>query len=138
MSDLKTQKTRASVKKFLDGVGDEQRRKDCRALARLFEEVMKEKPAMWGPGIVGFGTYHYRYASGREGDWFQAGFAPRKDSITIYAMPGFDGYEELMAKLGRYKTGKACIFVKKLEDIHLPTLKKLIRKSAAHTKKIHA
>jgi hypothetical protein len=92
-------------------------------------EITGEEPAMWGSSIVGFGSYHYVYASGREGDWFLTGFAPRKQALTMYIMSGFSEYDELLEKLGKFKTGKACLYVKKLDDIHLPTLKKLIRQS---------
>ena len=134
---MKTKKTRQSVKAFLDGIEDDKRRADSRALTKLLEDVSKEKPALWGHGLIGFGTYHYKYPSGREGDWYLTGLSPRKQALTIYVMPGFEGYDELMAELGEYKSGKSCIYVKQLEDIHLPTLKKLVRKSIAHTKKLY-
>jgi hypothetical protein len=100
----------------------------------MMEAVTKAKPAMWGTSIVGFGSYHYVYDSGREADWMLTGFAPRKGNITLYIMAGFDRYEELMARLGKHSTGKSCLYIKRLSDIHLPTLKKLIAASVKHMK----
>ncbi len=90
---------------------------------------------MWGSSIVGFGNYHYKYESGREGDWFLTGFSPRKQNLTLYIMPGFAQYDELMKKLGKHKTGKSCLYIKSLEDINLPTLKQLIQQSVKHMTK---
>ena len=95
----------------------------------MMEEITGDKPKMWGPSIVGFGTYHYKYASGREGDWPVAAFSPRKKDLTLYFMPGFDRSTELMEKLGKHSTGKSCLYIKRLSDIHMPTLKKMIKKS---------
>ena len=134
MAELKTKKNKQSVKAFLDTV-DDKRKEDCQAIARIMEDITGEKPAMWGPSIVGFGSYHYKYESGHEGDWFLAGFSPRKQALTLYLMCGFEGNEALMDKLGKYKTGKSCLYVKSLSDIHMPTLKQLIRKSVASLKK---
>ncbi len=135
MGEPKTAKTKASVKQFLDGIEDDQRRADSVRLAKLLEELTGEKPAMWGPSIVGFGSYHYRYASGREGDWPLTGFSPRKQALTLYVMSGFEGEADLLEQLGKFKTGKACLYAKRLDDLHLPTLKKLVRKSVAHMRK---
>ena len=135
MSDLKTQKTRQSVTRFLADIEHELRRKDCRAVVKIMREVTGKKPAMWGPSIIGFGSYHYRYASGREADWFLAGVSPRKQSLSIYIMSGFTGHTALMKKLGKHKTGAACLHVNKLEDIDLDVLAKLIKKSVAHLEK---
>ena len=99
-SQLKTQRTRASVKAFLDGVTDEKKRKDAYAISSLMQDITGEKPAMWGSSIVGFGSYHYKYASGQEGDWPLVGFSPRKDNLTLYIVPGFKDYTELLGKLG--------------------------------------
>lgn len=137
MAELKTQKTKMSVSAFLNAIEDPQRRADCKAVAKIMQDVTGEKPALWGPSIVGFGTYHYVYASGRTGDWPLTGFSPRKQNLTLYIMAGFDGYPELMAKLGPHTTGKSCLYVKRLSDLHQPTLKKLIRQSVAHMKKRH-
>ncbi len=135
MAELKTQPTRASVAAFLAAVGDEERRKDCRTLVRLMKEATGAPAKMWGPSIVGFGSYHYVYDSGREGDWLLVGFSPRKQDLTLYIMAGFDRYDELMAKLGRYKTGKSCLYLKRLADVDLKVLKALIAASVRHMKK---
>ena len=129
MAEPKTKPTQASVKEFLNQITDKERREDCFAVAKIMEEITGEKPKMWGPSIVGFGTYHYKYASGREGDWPVAAFSPRKKDLTVYLMPGFDERTELMQKLGKHSTGKSCLYIKRLSDIHLPTLKKLIKVS---------
>ncbi len=135
MAEPKTKKNRKSVEKFLDGVESEQRREDCFTVLELMQKVTGCKPAMWGDSLVGFGSYHYKYASGREGEWFVTGFSPRKQDLTLYIMSGFSKQGELLEKLGKFKTGKACLYVKKLEDIHLPTLRKLVKESVAYMKK---
>ena len=132
MAKLKTQKNEANVDDFINSVDDERKRQDCVAIIDLMREVTGEEPAMWGPSIVGFGSYHYKYASGREGDWFLTGFSPRKQALTLYIMSGFKKYESLLAKLGKYKTGKSCLYVKKLDDVDIPTLKELVKQSVAH------
>lgn len=134
-SALKTVKNRASVKEFLDAVADERRKKDARAVAGLMEDVTGEKPAMWGSSIVGFGSYHYKYASGQEGDWPLVAFSPRKDNLTLYLMPGFEEDHDLLGKLGKHKTGVSCLYLKSLDDVHLPTLKALVRQSVKRLKK---
>ncbi len=136
MSELKTQPTKASVEKFINQVPDEARREDCRQVARIMEEITGEEPTMWGPSIVGFGTYHYKYASGREGDWPIAAFSPRKQDLTLYLLPGFTEQADLMKQLGKHRTGKSCLYIKRLSDVHLPTLKKLIRESVKRMRKI--
>jgi hypothetical protein len=133
---LKTQKNKASVKKFLDKVPDERRRNDAHAVSSIMEDITGEKPAMWGAGMVGFGSYHYKYDSGQEGDWPLVGFAPRKDSLTLYIMPGFKEYRGLLEQLGKHKTGVSCLYIKSLDDVHVPTLKSLVRQSVKHMKKI--
>ena len=135
MAEPKTKKNRKSVEKFLDGVESEQRREDCFTVLELMQKVTGCKPAMWGDSLVGFGSYHYKNASGREGEWFVTGFSPRKQDLTLYIMSGFSKQGELMEKLGKFKTGKACLYIKKLEDIHLPTLRKLVKESVVHLKK---
>jgi hypothetical protein len=135
VAEIKTKATTASVAKFIAAQPREETREDCRTLIAMMEKITKAPPKMWGPSIVGFGQYHYKYASGHEGDMCIAGFSPRKQALTIYIMPGFDRYPELMAKLGTYKTGKCCLYVKRLSDIHLPTLRKLVATSVAHVKK---
>lgn len=136
MAELKTKQTNASVEKFIKQVADETRREDCRQVARMMEEITGEKPKMWGPSIIGFGTYHYKYASGHEGDWPIAAFSPRKQDLTLYLMPGFEQHRELMEKLGKHSTGKSCLYIKRLSDVHVPTLKKLIRESVKQMRKI--
>ena len=135
MAELKTKKTAASVKDFLNSVPEERKRKDSFALLKLMQEISDAKPAMWGPSIVGFGSYHYKYASGREADWPLAGFSPRKQDLTIYITAGFDGYGELLGKLGKHKTGKACLYINRLEDVDLSTLKELVRRSVEHMRR---
>jgi hypothetical protein len=132
LADLKTQPNDRSVEDFLNRIEDENKRLDSFKLLELMQSVTGEQPRMWGDSIVGFGSYHYRYASGREGDWFLAGFSPRKQSLTLYIMAGFDQYQSLMAGLGRYTTGKSCLYVKKLDDIDYDTLRELVRLSAEH------
>jgi hypothetical protein len=135
-SALKTQKNKASVQEFLDTIADERRKKDARAVSALMEEVTGDKPAMWGTSMVGFGSYHYKYDSGQEGDWPIVAFSPRKDSLTVYIMPGFAEYTELLEKLGKHKTGRSCLYIKSLDDVHLPTLKTLVRQSVKHMERI--
>ncbi len=136
MSELKTKPTNASVEKFLNQVADETRREDCFKVAKMMEEITGEKPKMWGPSIVGFGSYHYKYASGQEGDWPIAAFSPRKQDLTLYLLPGFQEHADLMEKLGKHSTGKSCLYIKRLSDVHAPTLKKLIRESVKRMKEI--
>lgn len=132
MSELKTQPQDGSVEAFLDGIENEGRREDCRAVAQLMREVTGEDPVLWGPSIVGFGSYHYRYESGREGDWFLTGFAPRKTALTLYIMAGFPRFDELMERLGRYRTGKSCLYVNRLDDVDLDVLRELVTRSVEH------
>ena len=129
MAEIKTKPSEQSVTDFLNKIPDAQRRADCFAVAKLMEEITGSKPKMWGPSIVGFGSYHYKYASGREGDWLITGFSPRKQDLTLYIMMGFEKHAALMKELGKHKTAKSCLYIKKLSDIHLPTLKKLIKAS---------
>jgi len=135
MAELKTKQNDASVEKFLDGVADEKKRNDCLTVLEIMKQVTRSEPKMWGTSIVGFGSYCYRYESGRELDWFLTGFSPRKEALTLYFMPGFKGQGELLKKLGKHKTGKGCLYIKRIEDVDLPTLKKLIQQSVAHIAK---
>lgn len=137
MADLKTKKNNTSVTAFLNKVKNKQRREDCFEVLELMKDITNEEPKMWGSSIVGFGSYHYVYASGREGDWMVTGFSPRAQSLTLYIMAGFDRYEELMQKLGKFKTGKSCLYLSKLEDVDQSVLKKLIKASVQHMKKRH-
>jgi len=134
MAELKTKPTQASVKDFLNQIPDKERRDDCFAIAKIMEEVTGDKPKMWGASIVGFGTYHYKYASGREGDWPVTGFSPRKKDLTLYIMMGFEKHADLMKQLGKYSNAKSCLYIRRLSDIHVPTLKKLIKSSVKDLK----
>ena len=132
---LKTQKTKASVAQFLNAIDDPDKRRDAKAVAKLMKDITGEKPAMWGTSIVGYGSYHYTYASGQSGDWPLTGFSPRKRELTLYITDGFSGHKSLMKKLGKHKTGKSCLYIKTLEDVDLDVLRQLITKSVAHMKK---
>jgi hypothetical protein len=134
MAELKTKQNAASVEKFLAKVTPESKRKDALVILELMKKVTKEEPRMWGTSIIGFGSYHYKYASGHEGDSFLTGFSPRKQNLTLYIMPGFDAYDDLLSKLGKHKTGKSCLYLNSLEDIDLPTLQKLIQQAVAAMK----
>jgi hypothetical protein len=138
MAALKTTPNDQSVEAFLDGINDEKKRQDCYRILELMKQVTGEEARMWGDSIVGFGSYHYKYASGREGDWFLTGFSPRKQAITLYIMAGFEQYDGLLNKLGKYTTGKACLYIKKLEDIDTNTLVELVKQSVAHMVKIYS
>ncbi|MDJ0653178.1 MAG: DUF1801 domain-containing protein [Xanthomonadales bacterium] len=135
MAGNKTHRNTQSVDTYLASVDNEQRRRDSLEVLEMMRDITGMKPEMWGSSMVGFGSYHYRYDSGREGDWFLTGFAPRKQALTLYIMDGFAGQDALMEKLGKHKTGKSCLYINKLDDIHRPTLRQLIRKSVTHLKK---
>ncbi len=137
MAELKTKPNQQSVTEFLASVEDEQKRADSYALLELMQEVTGEPPRLWGDSIVGFGSYHYRYASGREGDWFLTGFSPRKQNLTLYIMAGFDRYDALLEQLGKHKTGKSCLYIKRLEDVDRQALRKLVEESVQHMKKTY-
>ncbi len=137
MAELKTKPTKANVSQFLKGIEDEQKRRDAREVLALMKEITGKRPKLWGTSIVGFGTYHYKYQSGREGDWPVTGFSPRKQNLTIYIMPGFSRYPSLMKKLGKYKTGKSCLYLKKLEDVDLKVLRQLVSQSVKDMKKMY-
>lgn len=138
MAELKTKPNQASVKAFLASIQDNQKRKDALAVLKMMQDATGERPKMWGPSIVGFGKYHYKYESGREGDWFLTGFSPRKQALTLYIMSGFQRYDELMRKLGKHSTGSSCLYVKKLSDLDPKVLKELIRESVNQLKKTQA
>ena len=129
---MKTRPTDVSVVGYLAGVENETKRNDCLTLVDLMERVTGEKATMWGSSIVGCGSYHYRYASGRQGDWPLTGFAPRKQDLTIYITSGFGQYGDLMARLGKHKTGQSCLYIKRLSDIDVVVLEELVRQSVAH------
>ncbi|MGK2861696.1 MAG: DUF1801 domain-containing protein [Chitinophagaceae bacterium] len=119
----------------MNGVGNEERRKDCFELLKLFKQLTRETPKMLGASIVGFGNYHYKHETGREGDWFLTGFSPRKQNLSIYITAGFSRYGDIMENLGKYKTGASCLYVKKLSDIDIDKLKTLVENSVAYMKK---
>ena len=135
MAELKTKENKASVKKFLNSVKDEQKRQDSFKILEMMKKITKEDPKMWGPSIVGFGSYHYKYASGHEGDMCMAGFSPRKEALTIYILPGFEKYDSLMKKLGKYKTGKSCLYIKRLDDVDRNILEEIISTSYGYMMK---
>ena len=137
MSELKTKRNDGDVRGYLESVANKRRREDSLVMLELMREITGEPPEMWGSSIVGFGSYHYKYASGREGDWPVIGFAPRKQSLTLYIMPGFDRYDDLMAKLGKYKTGKSCLYINKLDDVNLEVLKALIAESVEYMRRAY-
>lgn len=124
-AELKTKPQDTDVETFLNSIGHEKRRKDAFRLLEIMKEVTGDDPVMWGTSIVGFGNYHYKYKSGREGDWFVAGFSPRKQSLSVY-LNCRDGYPEFPEKLGKFKTGKSCLYINKMEDIDEIVLRKLI------------
>ncbi|HTG92455.1 MAG TPA: DUF1801 domain-containing protein [Pyrinomonadaceae bacterium] len=128
MAELKTKQTDQSVSKFINDIPDPVKRKDSKTVAAMMSEISGYKPKMWGPSIVGFGSYHYKYASGQEGDWPLICFSPRKQNLTLYVLSGSDEENELLQKLGKHTTGKSCLYIKQLSDVDLPTLKALIRK----------
>jgi hypothetical protein len=131
MAELKTRPTDASVEEFLNKVEDDKKRKDAFDLLEIFKKVTGEEPKMWGDSIVGFGTYTYKYANGKELEWMECGFSPRKQNLTVYIMTGFDGFGEALSKLGKHKTGKSCLYIKRLEDIDQAVLEKMIAESVA-------
>lgn len=137
MAELKTQKNDGSVDAFLNSVENDKRRTDAFKVLALMQEVTGESPKMWGDSVVGFGSYHYKYESGREGDWYVTGFSPRKKSLTLYIMPGFAEHDQLMRKLGKFKTGRSCLYINKLEDVDIPTLRTLIKLSVDHMAQIY-
>lgn len=134
MTELKTRPTDKSVKEFLNKVENTKRRDDCFKILKLMQDITQEKPIMWGDSIVGFGSYHYKYASGREADWLAIGFSPRKQYLTIYIMDGFEKYDDLLKKLGKHKLGKSCLYINKLEDVSIPVLKELMSESVKYVK----
>lgn len=129
MAEAKTKQTKESVTAFLNKIADRERRQDCFALVDIMRDVTEEEPRMWGASIVGFGRYHYKYESGREGDSAITGFSPRKGDLTLYIMGGFDKFPDLMKSLGKHKIGKSCLYIKRLADVDLDVLRKLVTKS---------
>ncbi len=134
MAENKTTPNDQNVEQFLNAVADERKRKDSFTILELMKQVTGLEPRMWGSSIVGFGSYHYKYESGREGDMILVGFSPRKQNLTIYNMGSVEQHEDLLKKLGKYTTGKGCLYIKRLDDIDLPMLKRLIEESFKHAK----
>jgi hypothetical protein len=134
MADMKTVPSRVSVDTFLRGIKDEKKRADCYQVLEMMKKATKSGPKMWGTSIVGFGDLHYKYDSGREGDWFIAGFSPRRQNLTLYMMGGFQQFPDLMEKLGKHATGKGCLYINKLEDVDTKVLKDLINRSVKAAK----
>ena len=133
-AELKTKVNNASVEGFLNSVKDEQTREDCFEILKIMKQVTKEEPKMWGSSIIGFGSYHYKGASGREGDWMLTGFSPRKQNLTLYLMHGFDEQKDLLNKLGKHKTSMGCLYIKKLDDVDKKVLKELVAGSVKRMK----
>ncbi len=132
MAKQKTKPTGENVEQFLNAIPDERKRQDSLTLLKLMKQVTRLEPEIWAGSMVGFGRYHYKYASGHEGDTFLVGFSPRKDNLAVYILPGLDQYDALLNKLGKYKTGKSCFYLKRLDDVDLPTLKELVAQSYRH------
>lgn len=132
MSDLKTTRHDGDVIAFIESVDNERRKRDSFVVLELMRDVTGQEPEMWGPAIVGFDSYRYKYESGREGEWFRVGFSPRKQNLTLYIMPGFEQYAGLLDRLGKHKIGKSCLYINKLDDVDLDVLRELIAQSVAH------
>jgi len=137
MTENKTQPTDASVERYIAAVEDESRRADCKTLAKLMAKATKQKPKMWGTSIVGFGSYHYKYDSGREGDSPLAAFSSRKGALSVYLMASFPGQVQLLSRLGKHKMGKACLYIRKLNDIDVKVLEQLVVGSVAEVRRRH-
>ncbi len=129
MAELKTKENDADVNAFVESIENQQRKKDTIAVVKMMERVSGHPAKMWGSSIIGFDSYAYTYESGRSGEWMIAGVSPRKAALTVYIMPGFDPFPDLMEKLGKYKTGKSCLYLKKLEDVDLAVLEELAKQS---------
>ena len=134
MAELKTKATGASVAQFINAIEDEQRRKDCKAIADIMQKATKAKPRMWGPSIVGFGDFEYVNAAKKANSWFQCGFSPRKQALTLYLMGGYAKDADTAKKLGKFKTGGGCLYIKSLDDVHVPTLRSMIAESIKRIK----
>ena len=135
MAELKTKRNKGDVEAFLNSIADEKKRHDSYTILELMKQVTGTEAEMWGESIIGFGSYHYKYKSGREGDWFLTGFSPRVQNLTLYIMAGFDEYDQLLSKLGKHSTGKSCLYIKKIEDVNVDVLKELVKRSVEHMEK---
>jgi len=129
MAELKTKPTQDSVDEFIDGIMDDTRRDDCRTILRMMRDLTGEEPSMWGAGIVGFGTYQYRYESGKGAVWFRIGFSPRNKDLTLYIMPGVERYPALLKQIGRHRTGRSCLYLRHLADIDQGVLRQMMAES---------
>ena len=138
MAELKTRKNNASVAEFLKNIGDPAQRADCRKISAIMKKATGSRPKMWGTAIVGFGSYSYSNSAGKDFEWMLTGFSPRKQATSVYIMPGFKKFDALMKKLGRYKTGKSCLYIKRLEDVDEDVLLKLIDASVKHMRKTYS
>ena len=136
MAELKTKKNEASVADFINAIKDERTRADCFEILKMMKQVTKEEPKMWGSSIVGFGSYHYKGAGGREGDWMLTGFSPRKQNLTLYLMGGLNTQTALLKKLGKHKTSVGCLYIKKLDDVDKKVLKELVTASVKRMKQL--
>ena len=134
MAEVKLKPTEQNVDIFLDKIADKTRRFECYAILDMMKRVTKTEPKIWGGGLVGFGSYHYKYESGHEGDCFVTGFAPRKGALTLYLTAGVGRFPKLLAKLGKHKAGKGCLYIKKLDDVNLSVLEDIVKQSVEHTK----
>lgn len=137
MTELKTKENDASVTEFINSIEHKTRKADALVLLDLMGEVIDAEPTMWGKNIIGYGNYHYKYKSGREGDWFVTGFSPRKQNLSIYIMPGFDEYGDLLEQLGKHKISVGCLYINKLADVDLDVLKQLVARSIVDIKAIY-
>ena len=135
MADQKTKPTNLDVVQFLKGIGDDRKSKDCLVLLAMMREITNIEPVLWSGNIIGFGAYHYKYDSGHEGDACLIGFSPRKQNLALYILTGFENQQTLLDKLGKHKTGKVCLYINKLDDIHVPTLRQIIKESFIYKKK---
>lgn len=137
MAENKTQPTDADPRAFIAGIEDERKRADCEVLLEMMERVTGEPPVMWGDSMVGFGQYHYKYNSGREGDYFLTGFSPRKQNLTIYIMPGFKQYEDELSRIGKHKNSVSCLYLKRLSDIDLDVFEPMVADSVKRMREIY-
>jgi len=135
MAENKTKPTRLSVAAFVNGIENPDKRRDAKKVSAMMRKATGSRARMWGSNIVGFGEYHYKYESGREGDFMITGFSPRKQALTLYVVPGFKPFETLMKQLGKYKTGKSCLYIKRLSDVDEAVLEKVIVESVRLVRK---
>ncbi len=135
MAELKTKPTSASVTAYVNAIDDPAKRRDVKKVAAMMRRATGKRPKMWGPSMVGYGVYEYRYPTGNSGEWMLTGYAPRKQALTVYIMTGFTPFESLMKKLGKYKTGKSCLYIKKLDDVDEKVLEDLITRSVERMRK---